>query len=63
MTSELASKSGVEVLTLKSNEENFKVRIFDLIYLCDWITFYLAVMREFDPSEINYINELKIRLS
>ena len=63
ITSELASKSGVEVLTLKSNEENFKVRIFDLIYLCDWITFYLAVMREFDPSEINYINELKIRLS
>ncbi len=63
ITSELVSKSGAESLTLRSNEENFKVRIFDLIYLCDWITFYLAIMRGFDPSEINYINELKNRLS
>jgi glucose/mannose-6-phosphate isomerase len=63
ITSELASKSGVEVLSLKSNEENFKVRIYDLIYLCDWITFYLAVIRGFDPSEIDFINELKTRLS
>lgn len=63
ITSELVSKNGVETLTLRSNEENFKVRIFDLIYLCDWITFYLAIMRGFDPSEINYINELKNRLS
>lgn len=63
ITSELASKGGAEVLTLKSNDENFKVRIFDLIYLCDWITFYLALIRGLDPSEINFINELKNRLS
>lgn len=63
ITSGLISRSGAEVIRLKSKEENFKVRIFDLIYLCDWITFYSAVIRGFDPSEINYINELKNRLS
>jgi hypothetical protein len=35
----------------------------DLIYLCDWISFYLAVLRGFDPSEIDFINEMKKRLA
>jgi len=34
-----------------------------LIFLSDWITYYLAVLRDFDPSEIDYIHELKQRLA
>jgi len=63
LTKELAQKSGVEIIVLKSNEENIKVRIMDLIFLGDWITYYLAVLRGFDPSEIDYIHELKQRLA
>jgi glucose/mannose-6-phosphate isomerase len=63
ITRELALKSGVEIIVLKSNEKNIKVRIMDLIYLGDWITYYLAILRNFDPSEINYIHELKQRLA
>ena len=62
VVTELIQKSGVEVIELKSNQKNFKVRILDLIYLIDWITYYLAVLRGFDPSEIDYIHELKNRL-
>ena len=62
IVTELIHKSGAGVVELKSSQKNFKVRIMDLIYLIDWITFYLAVLRGFDPSEIDYIHELKNRL-
>jgi hypothetical protein len=35
----------------------------DLIYLGDWITYYLSILRGFDPSEIDYIMELKQSLA
>ncbi len=63
ITNELISKTGVEIISLKSNEGNIKVRIMDLIYLGDWITYYLSILRARDPSEIDYINEMKRRLS
>jgi len=59
---EIFSKTGVEIIYLKSNEENFKVRLLDLIYLGDWISYYLGVLRGFDPSEIDNIQTLKEKL-
>lgn len=63
ITSELAAKSGIEVLELSSKKAHLKVRLMDLIYLTDWITYYTAVLRTFDPTEINNINTLKERLA
>lgn len=63
ITTELASKKGLEYLNVESDEDDFKVRLMDLIYLFDWITYYTAVLRGYDPSEINYIHTLKERLS
>lgn len=60
--SEIFAQNNIEVINLKSKETNFKARLMDLIYLCDWITFFLSVQRGYDPSEINYINQLKERL-
>lgn len=59
---ELFTESKIDIINLISNEKQFKVRLLDLIYLCDWITFYIAVQRGFDPSEIDNINKLKERL-
>ena len=59
---EILGNQKVEVLNLQSNEENRKVRIMDLIFLCDWISFYTAVLRGFDPSEIDFIHQMKQRL-
>lgn len=56
---ELLSEEKVEVLTLSSTEENKKVRIMDLIFLSDWISFYASVLRGFDPSEIDFIHRMK----
>lgn len=63
ITSELAAKTGIEVLDLSSNKNHLKVRLMDLIYFTDWITYYVAVLRAFDPTEINNINTLKERLA
>ncbi|MDP2363928.1 MAG: bifunctional phosphoglucose/phosphomannose isomerase, partial [Ignavibacteria bacterium] len=59
---DIFAKTGVETLTLKSNEELFKVRLLDLIYLGDWISYYVGVLRGYDPSEIDNIYTLKDRL-
>lgn len=45
------------------SEGNSKLeRIFDLVYLGDWISFYLAVINKTDPSPIEKINILKNKL-
>ncbi len=62
ITSELIKKAGAEVLNFQSDEEEFKIRIFDLVYLGDWISYYLAVLRKHDPSEIDNIVYLKNNL-
>ncbi len=63
ITTELAVKKGLEFMNIESEEEVFKVRLMDLIYLFDWITYYTAVLRGYDPSEIDNIHTLKERLS
>lgn len=37
-------------------------RIFDLVYLGDWISYYLAILCKVDPSPIEKINILKNKL-
>ena len=63
ITSELLTKDGVEIITLSSAESTFQERLLDLIYLTDWISYYLAIQRGKDPSEIDYIHLLKKRLA
>lgn len=57
--SDIFKKSGVELLNIESNETDFKIRLMDLIYLLDWISYYVGVLRGYDPSEIDNIHTLK----
>jgi glucose/mannose-6-phosphate isomerase len=58
-----ASLISCEKIYLESNEEDFKLRLMDLIYFGDWISYYLALFRGFDPTEIEFINILKEKLA
>ena len=60
---EILNEQKVEVLSVNSNGKDKKVRIMDLIFLCDWISFYASVLRGFDPSEIDFIHRMKQRLT
>ncbi len=62
-SSEILSKSGIEIINLQSEEKSFKIRLLDLIYLADWITYYVGILRGYDPAEINNIDTLKNKLS
>lgn len=62
LTSEMVRKAGAEIIDIKSDEADVKLRLVDLIYLGDWATYYYAVMRGFDPTTIVSINYLKAHL-
>ena len=61
--SELAGTKKTEIIDIESSEPDFKQRLLDIVYLCDWISYYSAVFRGFDPSEIDFIHILKERLA
>jgi len=63
ITSELIRKTNTEIINIESTEDEFKVRLMEMVYLCDWISYYLGVLRGKDPSEIENINILKNRLA
>ncbi|MDH3269546.1 MAG: bifunctional phosphoglucose/phosphomannose isomerase, partial [Ignavibacteria bacterium] len=60
---EMLTEQKVDVLTLSSDQKSKKVRIMDLIFFSDWISFYASVLRGFDPSEIDFIHKMKLRLT
>lgn len=62
ITTDIINKSGCEVIELKSELPDFKLRLLDLIYLGDWISYYLAILRAYSPTEIDNINYLKEHL-
>jgi glucose/mannose-6-phosphate isomerase len=62
ISNNLIKEKNVEIITLESKYETFKERVFDLIYLTDWISYYLAILRGKDPSEIDNIHLLKQKL-
>ncbi len=62
ITSEIISENKTGIINLESEEKSFKVRLMDLIYLSDWITYYTGVLRGYDPAEIKNIDHLKNRL-
>lgn len=63
VTSEVAAKNKIDIINLESSQKDFKVRLLDLVYLCDWITYYVAILRGYDPSEIDNIDYLKSKLA
>ena len=60
---EILNEKKIDMLTISSDVENKKVRIMDLTFLFDWITFYVSIIRGFDPSEIDFIHRMKQHLS
>ncbi|MFC2135330.1 bifunctional phosphoglucose/phosphomannose isomerase [Bacteroidota bacterium] len=62
ITKDLLEKSDAEFIQIESNEKEFKLRLLDLVYLGDWISYYLALLRGQDPSLIDNILYLKEKL-
>lgn len=63
LTAELVAKSGAEIISLSSEKKNLKERLLQLVYSVDWISYFAAILRKKDPSEIDYIHLLKNKLT
>jgi len=56
-------KKGVRVIEAESEGENLLSRIFSLIQLGDFISFYLAILNNVDPTPVKLIDCLKKKLA
>lgn len=62
ITSEIIKEYADNILYLESSGRNKLGRIFDLIYLGDWISYYLAILNNVDPTPVDAISYLKNKL-
>lgn len=62
-TTRIVGASEVGNIPLSGELDSFALRLLELIYLVDWISYYLAIIRGKDPSEIDNIVKLKEYLS
>jgi glucose/mannose-6-phosphate isomerase len=63
VTLELLRPFAADIIVLEHDDENRLARIFGLLLLGDWVSFYLAVGTGMDPFPIENINTLKRELS
>jgi len=60
---DILKEANYNILVIQSHADGLLARMFDLIYLGDWISFYLAMLNNIDPTPIPLINKLKSELS
>lgn len=59
----IIQNKGVNVIELQSDGENLLSRIFSLIQLGDFVSFYLAILNQLDPTPVKLIDYLKSELA
>lgn len=63
LTRDLIARSAHKVMELHSEGEGLLARMFSLIYLGDWVSFYLALLYQVDPTPVEVIQYLKSELA
>lgn len=58
----IIQKKGVKLIELESEGENLLSRIFSLIQLGDFVSFYLAILNQVNPTPVKLIDYLKSKL-
>ena len=60
---ELLKSKDHNILVIQSHAEGLISRMFDLVYLGDWVSYYLSILNKEDPTPIPLIIKLKEELS
>lgn len=63
ITTEIIEKHTDRIINLNGEGTSRLARIFDLIYLGDWVSYYLAIMNNVNPTPVEAINYLKNKLA
>jgi glucose/mannose-6-phosphate isomerase len=59
----MLKKKGVDVIDVNSTGKELLGRIFSLVYIADFVSFYLAILNKVDPTPIESITYLKKELA
>jgi glucose/mannose-6-phosphate isomerase len=59
----LISPMANKLIEIEGGGDSRLERIFDLIHLGDWVSFYLAILYKVDPTPVEKINYLKSKLA
>lgn len=62
ITSEIYKKLAGKVISIKGKGSNKLERIFNLIYTGDWVSYYLAILKQVNPTPVDAISFLKSKL-
>lgn len=63
ITRDIIKKEGTEVIEIWSKGENLLSRIFSLIYIGDFVSYYLALLYGIDPTPVERVTYLKNQLA
>lgn len=63
VTSEILGKAGIEHQIVDSEDKSGLSQVMSMIFIGDWVSYYLAMLYETDPSEVRMIDYLKGRLN
>ena len=59
----MLAKKKIDVIEARSSGKGLLDRMFSLLYMADYVSFYLAVMNKVDPTPVDSIVQLKRKLS
>ena len=59
----IIKESGAEVFELEGKEGRLLARLFSLIYIGDFVSFYLAILNNIDPTPVKRVDYLKAQLA
>ncbi|MBI3999229.1 MAG: bifunctional phosphoglucose/phosphomannose isomerase [Candidatus Omnitrophica bacterium] len=63
LTQKIVERSAGKVVELQSQGKSILARMFSLVYLGDWVSFYLAALYQVDPTPVDVIQYLKSELA
>jgi glucose/mannose-6-phosphate isomerase len=62
LTKRIIAKYSPRVIETRSEGKSLLARMFSLIHLGDWVSYYLAILNEVDPTPVKVIDYLKTEL-
>lgn len=62
ITKSILKKSKVKVIEVSSTGRDLLARVFSLIYIGDFVSFYLAILNKVDPTPVDRVTYLKKEL-
>lgn len=63
ITKDIVRQYAAKVVDVQSEGRSLLARMFSLIYLGDWVSFYLAILNGIDPTPVTVIDYLKNQLA